>query len=644
MVVSLYYVLHKPLTPQLALSIGRAAGQIIVAWGLVSLGGGVGARLYLGNGCHPLARLAVQAALGLGLLSLVVLVVGATLGVGAPLMWFLFLLLGGVFHRQVIAWWRNWGGFFPIWRAAGRLERGIAFGVALILLSTLITALAPPLKFDALVYHLTLPRAYLAAGRITYLPWLMYWGMPQISEMLYTWGMALGGVEAAVVLGWTFGLVALAGIFGLITQRINLPSAWVAVAALLAGFTTAAAMGWGYVGWMTILQGAACLIALDRWVSHHDRKDLLLAGVFAGFALGTKYTAGILLLGGLGVVAWFGRKAPWKRFLLDLFLFGLTVILASSPWLIKNFVATGNPFYPVLFPGGAMDQLRLDFYQDQPLWGGWLEVILLPMTATLRGVEGTPGFSTSVGPLLLALGALAWIGWGKRPHSQRKSLKVAVIISLVGLVTWAVASRFSGLLIQTRLYLTLFPAFALLAGAGFDGLSRIKVPGVRLRRVAGVLALLVLCLTVIQIGSTVLRQNSLQSLLSITIKEEYLLNNLGWYAWVLESIDELPESSQVLMLWEPRSYYCYPKCTPDEVLDRWYLAVRRHRDTGDILQAWRENGYTHLLFYREGADFIRYTDRRYNVADWQLLEEMLAQLPASLEFGDVYTLYPLTSP
>jgi len=642
--VSLYYVFHKPFSPESALNLARLGGQLVVAWGVISIGGGLGTLIYIGEEHHPLERLGVQAALGLGIISIGILAVGSILGVNAPTMWLLFLLTGAALWRHVVSWWSNWAGFAPVFQTASRLERAIAFGLGLVMLSTLFMALAPPIKFDALVYHLALPRAYLDAGRITYIPWLMYWGMPQISEMLYTWGMALAGVKAAVVMGWMIGLVAIVGIFRFISQRLNQHSAWIAIAALMAGFTTTSSLAWGYVGWVTILYGWAFLVVMDRWAKNPNHKELILAGVFAGLALGTKYTAGGLLLCGLGVVAWFGRKKTPRIIIGNLLLFGIVCTLVSSPWWIKNLIATGNPFYPFMLPAGAVDQLRLNFYQDQPIWGGWRETILLPIWATLLGREGAPGFNASIGPSLLALSAFAWVGWEKRSGNQRSALKVATFISVFGFAIWIIASRISGLLSQTRLYLYLFPSFALLAGAGFDGLDRLKIRQVRVGRVASVFVLIVLFMNVFQIGDAMLRKNAPQAVFSISTEEEYLLNNLGWYEWVLESIDELPEDSRVLMLWEPRSFYCIPKCTPDEVLDRWYRDVRNHQDSDDILQAWLDDSYTHLLYHKAGADFIKAEDFRYQDSDWQFLEILLKNLPTPLEFGDVYALYHLASP
>ena len=183
-----------------------------------------------------------------------------------------------------------------------------------------------------------------------------------------------------------------------------------------------------------------------------------------------------------------------------------------------------------------------------------------------------------------------------------------------------------------------------MAAVGFDGLSRLSIPQVRLGRVVGLMVLLVLGLNLIHVGDTVLRQNTLNYLFSKATREDYLLNNLSWFAWALESIDELPDESQVIMLWEPRSFYCAPKCIPDEILDRWIRESRGHGDVDRILDLWREEGFTHLLYYRQGTEFIQREDNRYLDADWQLLDALLGELSDPLEFGDVYSLYPLKTP
>ena len=131
------------------------------------------------------------------------------------------LLLGVLFWRDSLSWWMGWRALRALWQTSDWFGRATGWMALVILGFTLITALAPPLKFDALVYHLALPRHYLLTGRMDYVPQIMYWGMPQTAEMLYTWAMSLGSEPAAVVLGWLVGLVTLLGLMGLIANSLD---------------------------------------------------------------------------------------------------------------------------------------------------------------------------------------------------------------------------------------------------------------------------------------------------------------------------------------------------------------------------------------------------------------------------------------
>lgn len=45
--------------------------------------------------------------------------------------------------------------------------------------------------------------------------------------------------------------------------------------------------------------------------------------------------------------------------LISLRWFSGMAIIAMLPWLIKNLLATSNPFYPVFIPSGAMELKRI---------------------------------------------------------------------------------------------------------------------------------------------------------------------------------------------------------------------------------------------------------------------------------------------
>ncbi len=640
--VSLYYVTHTPFTPALAARLAWAVWQVAVAFALVSLGGGVGARWVREIDLHPLARLAFRAGLGLGLLSILYLLVGAALGVSALVAWTSLLALSVFFWRDILTWWRDFEGLGEMLRSGGKLGRLTAFCTAALFLFALGVALAPPLKFDSLVYHLTMPRAYLGLGRITYLPELMYWGFPQTPHMLYTWALSLGAERAAVI-SWAMGGLAILGLLGYVGQRFTIRYGWIAVGSLMSSYSLAASLGWGYVDWPSLLAGLAFLISMDLWRAKDEGRYLLLAGAAAGIAAGMKYTAGVLLLAGIGVVLWHKRRAFWRP--------ALEFVLAAgamfSPWLVKNMLATGNPAYPLLYPAGEMTPLRLELYQGQTIQGDWRDALLLPIRATYWGIEAAhvgedgPGYEASIGPLLMGLGALAGLGWRGFDERQRSFVSTAAIIALSGLAVWAVAGRLSGHLIRTHLYYSLFPAFAALAAVGFAGLERRAFGGVRFGRLAGALVALVLGLNLIQVGVEAVQRGGPQVVLGVRSEEDYLNDNLGLYALVMRAIGELPGDGRVLMLWEGRSYYCAPRCRPDETLDRWLDDLDRVGDAGALPEYWRSQGFDYVLYYRTGAEFVRERDARLPPESWASLDRLLGELPVAENFSDAYILYSL---
>jgi hypothetical protein len=630
-VLAAYYIPHKPITTNEAISLAVTVWHLLTAGAIIALGGGVGRKILPAMELEPLVRCSVQAGLGLGVLGIGWLLIGVLVGFSPSIAFAVVALLGVLFWRETYGWLILWNDLPRLWCKGGRFERVLGVGMGTMLLLLFVRAAAPPVKFDALVYHLALPKFYVLQGRMVFLPENVFWGMPQLVEMLFTWAWELGGPSSAAVLGLLGGGLALVGILGYCAQRWDETSGWVAVVALLSGFTLATSLNWAYVGGMLMLVGLGFFVLLDSWQRTLNPRDVTLAGVFAGLALGIKYSGGILVLIGLGFLLWRG----WRYCQFDwgaALRFLLAAGLVSSPWWVKNALATGNPFYPFFFPAGEMDAFRLWMYQSQPAWGGLKEALLLPWQATVWGVEGAPGFSASIGPLLLGLGLLAFWNTPVGTETQRQTLSLAV---------WGLASRFSGLLIQIRLYLAVFPALAILAGIGFSKASRLTLWRFPLRRTLAALVMFAFALNLWQVGVSALSVGAPQVLAGLRSSEDFLEGNLGGYLVAMRAISELPATSRVLMLWEPRSLYCLPQCDPDEVLDRWIHDRHRFTDPNRILESWQQAGYTHVLFYRQGAEFVRRSDPRYLQTDWQALTSLLNQLTPLEDFGTAYTLYRL---
>jgi hypothetical protein len=288
-----------------------------------------------------------------------------------------------------------------------------------------------------------------------------------------------------------------------------------------------------------------------------------------------------------------------------------------------------------------MDQFRLDFLQKNALPRAWGESVLLPWLATVWGVEGKVGFSASIGPLLLGLSPLALLGWDQRTTGQKSSIKLVALVTIVGLAMWAVASHAAGLLIQSRLYFAMFPAWAILAGIGFSSFDKLNIRNIRFGRLVAVLVFLVLGFLIFETGLKSFRQSAPQVILGQVSPDEYRSRNLGWYATAMESIRQLPSDSRVLLLWEPRNLNCLPRCDPDDFIDQWLHDMYLYGEADRILEVWKTQGYTHLLLNLGGATYARERESSITSEDWKQLDALLAKLPPPVEFGESYSLYPL---
>ena len=182
---------------------------------------------------------------------------------------------------------------------------------------------------------------------------------------------------------------------------------------------------------MPFLLGLGVFLTLDLWQRSGDRKTLILAGLLAGMSMGSKYTGGVILLSGIAAILVHHRK-DWKRSLLAIFTFGAAAVLIFSPWLVKNALTTGNPFYPFFFEAGAMTPVRLQVYQSIETYGNWLDILFLPIRATIEGRAFSHGYDFSAGALLLGLGGLSILARKKLPEAARPTFRLAVALSLAG--------------------------------------------------------------------------------------------------------------------------------------------------------------------------------------------------------------------
>lgn len=222
-------------------------------------------------------------------------------------------------------------------------------GCAIALLASLVSALAPPTAGDALCYHLELPKRFLAEHRLVFLPDHENSTFPLLVEMWYLWAMALDGGVAAQLVHWALGLgLALAGV--MLARRIaGNDWAWLAGAIVLLtpGVTNQMTAPLNDVGLaaMTTLAVAAWWRAV---IDDDGPRWYLLAGLFLGGAVGTKYLA--LLFASAWFATWMlmafrarPRAVPWLRGAVTMIVLAAAI---AGPWYARAAWYRGNPVYP----------------------------------------------------------------------------------------------------------------------------------------------------------------------------------------------------------------------------------------------------------------------------------------------------------
>lgn len=309
-----------------------------------------------------LERILVSLALGLGLVAYVIYAIGL---VGQLYVWVVaILLLLAIFllnkELQTIALWLR---SFP---ALVRKTFGDAkkkpyyFLVALPFIVfgawNLIGALSPEIEFDALWYHLTLPKIYIEDARIAYIPGdLLYYSVfPRLTEMIFTLGLILGNGILAKLFTFAFGVLWTLVIY--VTGK-RFFGTRVGIIAALITYTTYE-VGWlsrtAYVDLAAAFFGAIATFVFAKWLlsKESSKYELLLAGVLTGLFLATKHwslgilpAVGILIL--LKPIVVGSKEKLVKQITVSLIWFFVPIVLLMVPWYLDAYINTGNPVYPI---------------------------------------------------------------------------------------------------------------------------------------------------------------------------------------------------------------------------------------------------------------------------------------------------------
>lgn len=343
----------------------------------------------------------------------------------------------------------------------------LLFAPAAVLAAVFILQLHPSIAFDDSVYHLTLPKLYIAAGGFREVPFNVYSHWPHNTELLYAVVMIWQDYILAKLFNWFMLVLLVIAVVRFNNAAQTRLAAGVGASLLLANFSLLWEATTAYVDIAIAFWAFMSFVLVWEYVERRATSFLVMAGICSGIAAGSKLS-GIFIGCALVVVLLtdaLERKSPWREWLgPTALLLGLTVLLAS-PWYVKGFVYTGSPAFPV---GYGLLPSRIGEYEwsarlSQQFWNWhhgigmgrrWTDYLLLPLRVSVEARPGEFGtFEGRLNPFWAGLVPIALIG---SVFDQR--VRRLMVFATTYFVLWASTSQ------QVRFLIPLLPHAACAAG------------------------------------------------------------------------------------------------------------------------------------------------------------------------------------
>jgi len=362
----------------------------------------------------------------------------------------------------------------------------------------LVGAFGPELSFDALWYHLTIPKIFLQNHSIFFIPGgLFYYSvMPKLGEMLFIPGLMMGSEIIPKLIQWGFGILAGFAVYKITRKFFDEKISIIAVLIFYSSLVVSWQSTTAYIDLARTFFEIMALWGFIKFYESKNREWLIESAVMMGLAISTK----LIALGSIPIfgILLFAQLKNKKEAIGNIFWFCFVSIFISLPWLFFAFLSTGNPAYPLLtkmyptiLPTSLLNPLNtikelvvLFFRADDPI--SPVYIIVLPL-------------------LLIVYKKL------------NKELRIILLYSFLALIIWYITPRTGG----GRFILPYLPAFSVLSAAI---IAEIKI--VWLRKYLVGLVILICLITIAYRGLA--NGRYLPVILGYQTKQDFLTKNLNF--------------------------------------------------------------------------------------------------------------------
>lgn len=306
-------------------------------------------------------------------------------------------------------------------------------------LAVILLSCVPPVSRDALTHHLALPKLYLENGGIFEIPSLVFSYYPMNLDLLYTIPLALGNDIAPKFIHFAFAIFTAVLIFRYLKKRNDTNYALFGALFFLSMPIIVKLSITVYVDLGFVFFSTAAILSLFTWMEKSfDLKYLVIPGIWCGLAMGTKYNGMVLFFLLVMLIPFVhsrcrkkSRRSAWGAPAAGA-VFAASALLVFSPWMVKNYIWTQNPIFPlydVIFnPGRAIDTgfpglfaVRAGIYGES-----WWQIALVPLRIFYEGQDNVPRyFDGKLNIFLAVLPLFAFVGG--RAHAGAENREKIVL-------------------------------------------------------------------------------------------------------------------------------------------------------------------------------------------------------------------------
>jgi len=217
-------------------------------------------------------------------------------------------------------------------------------------LLNLLSAMAPITSIDALAAHFAFPKIYLQNMRIIEVPWDHYSYLPSLMQMLNLIALIFKSDTLGTLFHYSYGILIVLILYSMVRPYGIKYALFAAVVFYSSGMVTWESTS-SFIDLAITFNVLAAFYLYFIFKKDKNYASLMLSALFMSFAVFSKLT-GLIVASSLFFIliidSLTNKKDKVVMLSRQLGVFFGIIFIVNIPWMIKNFIYTGSPFFPFM--------------------------------------------------------------------------------------------------------------------------------------------------------------------------------------------------------------------------------------------------------------------------------------------------------